>query len=273
MTHDILVLGATGKTGRRVVGALAKAGASVRAASRSGAVRFDWSDPSTWQPALTGATGAYVIAPHDPRAIAPFVEQAEAAGLSHLVLLSGKGLDDIPGDIFTSMHAAEAAVRASSLPWTVLRANNFAQNFSEELWQPGIREGVLALPVDDTPEPFVDVHDIAEVAALVLTSGDAHAGQTYNLTGPEALTFDEAVEKISKALGRPVELVRPSPDEYREILLGAGLPEPVVTELNGMYDAMRKGLLATPTDDVSRLLGRPTTSFDTYVAGALDAWR
>ncbi|HEX7305429.1 NmrA family NAD(P)-binding protein [Lentzea sp.] len=271
MTQEILVLGATGKTGRRVVQALDKTGAAVRAASRSSAVRFDWADESTWQPALSGATAAYVIAPDDPAAAAPFVDQAKTSGV-RLVLLSGKALDEIPHDVFAGMHAAEEAVRASDLPWTILRANNFAQNFSEELWQPGIRAGRLALPVDDTPEPFVDVHDIAEVAALVLTT-EGHEGQTYTLTGPETITFDTAVAKISAALGRPVELARPTPDEYREILLAEGLPEELITELNGMYEAMRKGLLATPTDDVSRLLGREATSFDTYVAGALDAWR
>ncbi|HUQ60837.1 NmrA family NAD(P)-binding protein [Lentzea sp.] len=271
MTQEILVLGATGKTGRRVVDALKAAGATVRAASRSSAVRFDWSDESTWQPALSGTTAAYVIAPHDPAAAAPFVAQAEASGV-RLVLLSGKALDEIPNDVFAGMHAAEAAVRASGLPWTILRANNFAQNFSEELWQQGVRAGRLALPVDDTPEPFVDVQDIAEVAALVLTSED-HDGQTYNLTGPAAITFDTAVAKISSALGRTVELVKLTPDEYRETLLSEGLSENDATELNGMYEAMRKGLLATPTDDVSRLLGREATDFDTYVAGALDAWR
>ncbi|SES18049.1 Uncharacterized conserved protein YbjT, contains NAD(P)-binding and DUF2867 domains [Lentzea xinjiangensis] len=272
MTQEILVLGATGKTGRRVVRALEKSGAGVRAASRSSAVRFDWSDESTWGPALSGVSAAYVIAPYDPAAAAPFVDQARAAGVRHLVLLSGRGLDEIPGTVFAGMHAAEEAVRASDVPWTILRANNFAQNFSEELWQPGIRAGRLALPVDDTPEPFVDVHDIADVAALVLTGG-GHHGRTYELTGPATITFDTAVRKISSALGRTVELVRLTPDEYRESLLSQGVSEEEAAELNGMYDAMRKGLLAPTTDDVSRLLGRPATDFDTYVAGALDAWR
>ncbi|MFD9703749.1 NmrA family NAD(P)-binding protein [Lentzea sp. NPDC059081] len=271
MTQEILVLGATGKTGRRVVNALKNTGAAVRAASRSSAVRFDWSDESTWQPALSGATAAYVIAPHDPALAAPFVRKAETAGV-RLVLLSGRNLDRFPSTVFAGMHAAEEAVRNSSVPWTILRANNFAQNFSEELWHAGIRAGRLALPVDDTPEPFVDVHDIAEVAALTLTT-EGHEGQTYNLTGPDTLTFATAVSKISTALNRPVDLARLTPAEYRDFLLAEGLSEDDATELNGMYDAMRTGLLATPTDDVSRLLGRRPTDFDTYVAGALDAWR
>ena len=272
MTEEILVLGPTGKTGRRVVRTLKAQGVRVREASRSSTLRFDWSDKSTWQPALTGATAAYVLAPYDPSAAAPFVAQAQESGVRRLVLLSGRGLDETPSDVFAGMHAAEEAVRASTLSWTILRANNFNQNFSEEIWQPEIRAGRLSLPVDDTPEPFVDVQDIAEVAALVLTT-EGHSGQTYNLTGPEGITFAAAVAKISAALNRPIELVRLTPAEYRDALLAHGASEHEVTELNGMYEAMRNGLLAAPTTDVSRLLGRPATSFDTYVAGALDAWR
>ncbi|NKE59616.1 NAD(P)H-binding protein [Lentzea sp. PSKA42] len=263
MTQEILVLGATGKTGRRVVRALESAGAKVRAASRSHG--FDWNDESTWKPVLHGVTAAYVIAPEDPALAAPFVELAKASGVRRLVQLSGRGLDETPDEFFQGMRATEEALRASELSWTILRANNFNQNFSEDVWQAEIQAGRLSLPVDDTPEPFVDVQDIAEVAALVLTSG-GHDGQTYNLTGPEAITFTAAVEKISAAAGRPVELVGITPDEYRETLLSQGVPEEVAAELNGMFEGMRNGLMATPTDDVSRLLGRPATSFDTYVA-------
>lgn len=268
MTQEILVLGATGKTGRRVVRALEAAGAKVRAASRSSAHRFDWSDESTWKPVLDGVGAVYVIAPEDPALAAPFVELAKASGVQRLVLLSGRGLDETPEDVFQGMHAAEKAVRGSGLSWTILRANNFTQNFSEEVWQAEVEAGRLSLPVNDVPEPFVDVRDIAEVAALVLLS-DGHDGQIYDLTGPEAITFAAAVEKIALATGRPVELVRLTPEEYRETLLSQGVPEEVVTDLNGMFEGMRNGLLATPTDDVSRLLGRPATCFDAYAA---EAW-
>ncbi|HEX8864526.1 MAG TPA: SDR family NAD(P)-dependent oxidoreductase, partial [Lentzea sp.] len=88
----ILVLGATGKTGRRVVSTLEAAGVDVRSASR--ATGFDWNDPTTWKPFLHGVTAAYVIAPEDPSAAAPFTELAVASGLRRLVLLSGRGLDE-----------------------------------------------------------------------------------------------------------------------------------------------------------------------------------
>ncbi|GGN13072.1 NmrA family transcriptional regulator [Lentzea pudingi] len=265
MTEEILVLGATGKTGRRVVSTLEATGAVVRKASR--ATGFDWNTPSTWKPFLHGATAAYVIAPEDPSAAAPFAEQA--AGLRRLVLLSGRGLDKTPPNVFQGMHAAEKAVREGSVPWTILRANNFNQNFSEQVWQPEIEAGRLSLPADDTPEPFVDVQDIAEVAALALTTDDHH-GQTYDLSGPEGVTFTEAVAKIAAATGRTIELVKLTPAEYREALLALGAPEEVATELNGMFETMRAGHLATPSDDIARLLGRPAKSFDAYVS---ETWR
>ncbi|MCP2200470.1 NmrA family NAD(P)-binding protein [Lentzea flava] len=265
MSHEILVLGATGKTGRRVVRTLEESGAKVRPASRTSAVRFDWSEESTWHPALHGVTAAYVIAPPDPAAATPFVHLAQAEGV-RLVLLSGRGLDEIPDQFFQGMLAAERAVRATDLPWTILRANNFNQNFSEDVWEAEVRAGRLSLPVDDTPEPFVDVQDIAEVAALALLSSGDHDGRTYNLTGPEAITFTAALNKISPT----AELVKLTPAEYRELLLSHGVPEHEADELNAMFEGMRQGLLATPTDDVPRLLGRPATSFDTYVA---TTWR
>lgn len=266
MSQEILVLGPTGKTGRRVVRTLGAAGAQVRAASRSSAIRFNWSDESTWQPALRGVAAAYVIAPYDPASAEPFVRLAKAEGVHRLVLLSGRGLDEAPAEFFQGMRATEEALRASALSWTILRANNFNQNFSEEIWESEVRAGRLSLPVDDTPEPFVDVQDIAEVATLVLTSNGEHDGQTYNLTGPEAITFTDALAKISPT----IELVELTPAEYRESLLSQGVSKEEAAELNAVYEAMRKGLLATPTDDIARLLGRPATSFDTYVA---TTWR
>ncbi|USX48664.1 NAD(P)H-binding protein [Lentzea sp. HUAS12] len=263
MTDDILVLGATGKTGRRVVDSLEAAGVTPRKASR--ATGFDWNDPTTWKQFLHEVTAVYLIAPQDPAHAAQFTDLATTAGVRRLVLLSGRSLDQVPTTFAPGMHAAEAALRTGTTPWTILRANNFSQNFSEEAWT----ADDLALPVDDTPEPFVDVRDIAEVATLALTTDDHH-GQTYDLSGPQALTFDEAVAKISAATGHRKTLTRLTPAEYRSYLLAEGLPEEVATELNALYDAMRAGILATPTDDIARLLGRPATSFDTYVS---DTWR
>lgn len=268
MGMTILVLGATGKTGRRVVRQLRADGNEVRAASRSGEVRFDWDDPQTWAAAVDGAKAVYLIAPEGPGPVEAFVAQAVRAGVERFVVVSGRGIDQAEGRFGPGMVEAERVVAASGVGWTVLRANNFSQNFTEDLWHEPVLAGRLALPLGAVGEPFVDVHDIAEVAALVLTE-DGHSGQVYDLSGPESLTFAEAVRIISEVSGRPIEYVELSPEEYRAESIAAGYPAEVADMLGVMFELMRAGILTAPTDTVEKLLGRPATSFAEY---AVQAW-
>lgn len=259
----ILVLGATGKTGRRVVARLRERGADVRAASRSSETRFDWADQSTWSAAVREIEAVYLIAPEDPALIEPFVRQAVNAGVRRFVVLSGRSMDKAVGRFGAGMSEAERAVRASGVSWTILGSNNFAQNFDEDLWYEPLLAGRLALPAGELREPFVDVEDVAEVAATVLTS-TGHDGRTYELSGPESITFAEAVETIAKVSGRSMSYVALTPAEYREELLAAGLPDEVANELNALFEIMREGHLSALTGDVEQLLGRPPTSFAAY---------
>lgn len=262
----------TGKTGRRLVRTLRATGRRVRAASRSGEVRFDWSRPATWQPALAGASAVYLLAPEDPALAADFVTQAVDSGVGRFVALSGRGIDQI-GDFSPGMVAAEEAVRKSGVQWTILRSNNFSQNFSEDLWRQPLLDGRLALPMGATPEPFVDAQDIADVAATLLTS-PGHHEQVYDLSGPRALTFAAAVATIAEATGRPIRYVQLTPEQYRAELLAEGLPPEVVTAMDVLFAGMRAGHLAEPADGVRRVLGRDPLDFDTYVAraAAAGAW-
>ncbi|MET7280836.1 NAD(P)H-binding protein [Kribbella sp. NPDC005582] len=260
----ILVLGATGKTGRRVVARLRADGVDVRAASRSGEARFDWTDRGSWADAVRDVEAVYLVAPDDPEPIEAFVEQAVTAGVRRFVALSGRGMDKVVGRFGAGMAEAERAVRAAGVGWTILRANNFAQNFTEDMWHEPVLSGRLALPAGDLREPFVDLEDLAEVAAKVLTSSE-HDGQIYNLSGPESITFGEAVETIAKVSGRAVEYVAVTPAEYHAMLVGIGWPAEVADELNDLFATMRAGHLTTPSADVERLLGRPAGSFTAYV--------
>lgn len=272
-TKEILVLGGTGKTGRRLVRVLREAGRTVRAASRSGEVRFDWTQPATWPPALVGASAVYLIAPAEPAAAGEFVAQAVKAGVNRFVVLSGRGLDRIGPDFSPGMAAAEQAVRDSGAEWTVLRANNFNQNFDEDLWRQPLIDGRLALPMGATPEPFIDAQDIADVAARLLTD-DGHHGQVYELSGARALTFAEAVATIAEAAGRTMRYVELTPQEYRAELLAEGYSEADAAALDLLFAGMRAGYLAEPTDTVRRLLGRDPIDFRDYAAraAATGAW-
>ena len=274
--NTVLVLGATGKTGRRVAARLRLRGTPVRAASRSSETPFDWSDPAGWDSALQGVAAVYVVPPSVPGPVHQFVARAQSAGVQRLVLLSGRGADTWGDSTFgLDMRDAEQAVRGSSLEWTVLRPNNFDQNFDEELFHAPVVAGELALPAGDVPEPFIDIEDVADVAATVLAEPGRHAGQVYELTGPRSITFAEAVDLISRAAGRPVTYKQISPAEYTAALVEDGMGEEDAHHLTDMYVLMERGLIAHTTDGVATLLGRQPRTFEDYVlrtavAGAWD---
>ncbi|MER8157578.1 NAD(P)H-binding protein [Streptomyces sp. NPDC094472] len=276
MSNDTtLVLGATGKTGRRILARLRLHGTPVRAASRSSRTRFDWSDPGGWDAALRGIAVAYVVAPRVPGPVHEFVARAGAAGVRRLVLLSGRGSDTWGDSTFgLDMRSAEDAVRGSALEWTVLRPSNFAQNFDEDVFHAPLVAGELALPAGTVPEPFIDAEDVADAAAAVLTETGRHAGRIYELTGPRALTFGQAVELISRASGRPIAYRQVSPAEYTAALVEEGVGEEDAHHVAEMFVLMERGLLAGTTDDLATVLGRAPRTFEDYAvrAAAAGAW-
>ncbi|MEU1946872.1 NAD(P)H-binding protein [Streptomyces sp. NPDC059474] len=276
MSNDTtLLLGATGKTGRRILARLRLRGTPVRAASRSSRTRFDWSDPGGWDAALRGIAVAYVVAPRVPGPVHEFVARAEAAGVRRLVLLSGRGSDTWGDSTFgLDMRSAEDAVRGSALEWTVLRPSNFAQNFDEDVFHAPLVAGELALPAGKVPEPFIDAEDVADAAAAVLTETDRHAGRIYELTGPRALTFGEATRLISRASGRPIAYRQVSPAEYTAALVEEGVGEEDAHHVAEMFVMMERGLLAGTTDDLATVLGRAPRTFEDYVvrAAAAGTW-
>ncbi|ANP52992.1 uncharacterized protein YbjT (DUF2867 family) [Streptomyces griseochromogenes] len=273
---NILVLGGTGKTGRRIARRLRAAGRPVRTVSRtSGDTPLDLDDPTSWGPALDGVTAAYLVEPDlrmstDRQARIPrFVNEAVTMGVRRLVLLSAPraGEEDHP------LHTAEQAVRGSGVEWAVLRPNWFSQNFSEGPWLSGILGGTLTLPTGDGRTPFVDAEDIAAVAASALTE-DRHSGQTYELTGPRAISFGEAAGLIADATGRTIRHVDVAPDAFIEHQLAAGASPDVARLLTEVLVAIGSGSQATLSDDVERALGRPPRSFEDFVteAAASGSW-
>lgn len=276
--NTILVTGATGKVGRRLTARLTEAGHTVRAVSRSTEIRFDWHDASTWAAALEGVTAAYLIPPDEPIPAAAIVAAAEQAGVRRLVAQSGRRIHVLAeavgaGPDAIGMYALQEAVKASAVEWTVLQANNFNQNFSEGDMLGEILAGELSLPVEDTVEPFIDVDDIAEVAAAVLTE-PGHHGKTYELSGPESLTFDAAVDAIAQATGKPIVFQTVSPEEYAAALRAADLPEDLVFFLDAMYRIMREGRIGDVADGVEQVLGREPVAFADWAKGtaAAGAW-
>ncbi|MCP9211401.1 NAD(P)H-binding protein [Streptomyces sp. NEAU-Y11] len=261
----LLVLGGTGKTGRRVAAALRHRGLEPAVASRRGPVRFDWADRATWQPALTGIDAVYVVdsqTPGAPAKVRDFTAVAARAGVRRLVLLSARPWGEMGGDHL----ATEEAVRASGLRWTILRPTWFAQNFTELDFFASLlgQQGELRLPTGDGREPFVDLDDLADVAAEALTD-DRHSGQTYVLSGPRSLSFAEAVGEIARATGRPLRFVPVTEEAYRADLVAAGYEDSVIDEVITVLRHIREERGATVTDGVYQALGRSPRDFSAYV--------
>lgn len=267
----ILVLGATGKTGRRVAARLAARGIPTRLGSRNAEPAFDWEDPASWPAVIDGARSAYVsyypdlAVPGAKETVGAFAELAVERGLSRLVLLAGRGEREA--------EEAEDAVRASGAELTVLRATWFAQNFSEDYMRESLLEGGLYLPAGSVPEPFVDADDIADVAVAALTE-PGHVGETYVLTGPRALTFAEAVAEISDAVGRPIEFAPISLEEFSAGAAEQGVPPEFVSLLEYLFSEVLDGRNTPVEDGVERALGRSPRDFTQYAreTAASGAW-
>ena len=263
-----LVLGGTGKTGRRVVERLAARGRTARVGSRRGSPPFDWEDQATWAPALRNAGAAYITyypdlaIPGAADAIGSFVDRALEHGVQRLVLLSGRGEQEA--------QRAEEVLRSSGTDWTILRASWFAQNFSESFLGDAVQAGEVVLPAGDVPEPFIDADDIADVAVAALTE-DGHAGRLYEMTGPRMLSFPEAVRAIAGATGREIRYVQVFPEEFASALSEQGLPAPLVWLLNYLFTTVLDGRNASLADGVRRALGREPRDFAEYVRNAAAA--
>jgi len=266
----ILVLGASGKTGRRVAERLTAAGCPVRAASRSGETRFDWQDQTTWAPALVGVGAVYITYypdlafPGAADTVGTFADLAVANGVKRLVLLSGRGEE--------AARQAELRVEESGADWTLVRCAFFNQNFSET-FPDAVRYGVLSLPGGTTAEPFLDADDIADVVFAALTD-DRHIGQLYELTGPRLLTFTEAAAELSTALGRRVQYLPVTPEEYASELVTYGLSEEEAVGIAELFAEVLDGRNAYLTDGVQQALGRPPRDFADFAraAAATGVW-
>ena len=267
----ILVLGGTGKTGRRVVERLKARGVPVRVGSRSGEPAFDWDSQDTWASALQSVRSVYLTyqpdlaVPGADDVIRSFATSAAANGIRRLVLLSGRGEEEA--------RACEQIVQNSGADWTILRSSWMCQNFDEGYALEQVLSGEVALPAGNVGEPFVDADDIADVAVAALTE-EGHVGQLYELTGPRLLTFAEAIEEIANATGRQIRYVQISPEQYTSALTEHGVPAEFVQLLNYLFTTVLDGRNAHLTDGVQRALGREPRDFTAYArdAAATGVW-
>jgi uncharacterized protein YbjT (DUF2867 family) len=270
-TKATLVLGGTGKTGRRVAKRLTARGLPVRIGSRSGEHPFDWEDQATWAPALSNVGSVYVSyypdlgVPGAATQVGSFAQLAVERGVRRLVLLSGRGEE--------GAQLGEQAVMDSGADWTIVRATWFNQNFSEGNFLDLVLSGEVALPAGDVGEPFVDADDIADVAVAALTE-DGHVGQLYEVTGPRLLTFAQAVGEIARAASREIRYVPISMKQFTSVLTEQDVPADFVWLLTYLFTEVLDGRNAHLTDGVQRALGREPHDFADYArdAAASGVW-
>jgi len=270
-TPLILLTGGTGTTGRRIADRLRARGVAIRVASRSGTPALDWDQPDTWPAVLDGATAAYIA--YSPDIAMPgaadivdrFCRVAVDAGVEHLVLLAGRGEPEA--------EVAEQHVRDSGARWTIVRASWFAQNFSEGMLLDATRSGTIVMPARDVGEPFVDVEDIADVAATALVE-PGHDGRTYDVTGPRLLTFTDAAAELSAAAGRPITFVEVSPAEFVAEAVAEGLPIELADWIVTLCAVVLDGRNEYLGQGVQQALGRAPRDFRDFAvrAAAEGAW-
>jgi uncharacterized protein YbjT (DUF2867 family) len=275
----ILVTGATGLNGRELLHRLSARGVPARALVRSitraeelsslpkvEIVEGDMARPETLAGALRGVSRAMLISSSDPAMLdvqSNFIDAARKAGVQHVVKLSGIMPELDSPFRFARMHGEiEQRLEASGMAFTHLRAGEFMPAYFRQA--PSIvAKGALFLPMENAKIASIDVGDIAEVAATVLTSS-GHEGKIYPLTGPEALTMAEVAEKLSTVTGKTIRYVNIAPEDAKRAQLAAGMPPYMADALAELFAERRKGKEAQVSPVVQMILGRRPVSFDEF---------
>ncbi len=292
MNHPVLITGATGMVGSRVVKGLRRAGVPVRVATRHPmpvsegdrdrpdialveTIRFDFTDPDTWAAAFDGVKIAVIVRPphvsNAGRDMVPALEAARDAGVQHMVLLSLQGVEGAP---FVPHAKLEAWIRMSGLNWTFVRPSFFMENLSG-LHAPDVRErDRIVVPAGRGRTSFVAAADVAAVAIAALTDPDAHQDVVWTPTGSEALTYDEFADALAVALGRDIAYARPGVWRYaahaRRVL---GLPWAMVGVTAALYTVARLGKAAGVTDDVREVTGNAPVTVQQWSAEHAEVWK
>lgn len=271
----VLVTGATGHVGAAVIDALAARGLPWCAADLSRRDRFlDYQDPSTWDDALEGCDALFLVRPssvdHMESTILPFLDAALARGIGHVVFLSVLGAEknrQVPH------HAIERHLRDKNVSYTFLRPGFFAQNLGLAYRADIADDGRLFLPAGRGRVAFVDVRDVAELAALVFEDPDPHRGAVYACTGSEALSFEEAARLMSDVVHRPIRYEAASVGNYVRHLRTRGMPLAQISVQTVLHVGLRSGELEVIDETLGELLGRAPRTLASYVRENAELWR
>ncbi|MBL0881770.1 MAG: SDR family oxidoreductase [Chitinophagaceae bacterium] len=274
----ILVTGATGTFGNNIAKALLKKGIAIKAASFDHTeklkeilgkevitTKYDLNDPSSFDQLLEGVKSIYLVAPSGSHQfseqIIPLLLKAKEYSVEHIVLTTVLGADANPN---SSHYKAEKALKESGIPYTIMRPNFIFQNFiNYDLW--AIKKGMIYLPTGDGTTSYNDIRDVAQAIANVFEYPHPHYGKTYSITGAEALSHKKMAEIFTTVLGRPIQNVNPTEEEYKQTLYDFGIPQPMVDFLAVLYSYIKLNYFKTVTPDLEFLLQRKPIAFHEFV--------
>ena len=285
MAHTILVTGATGTVGSEVLRLLkGRDGIQVRAALRNlqkkdsvagpnvEPVLLDYDKPATFAAACQGADAIFIVPPFSPNGVEQakaFIDAARAAGVRHVVKLSViRSIGDIT--VRRWHEAINDHLKKSGMTWTILLPGGFMQNFVETA-APG-PDGNLYAPAGDSASAFIDVRDIAEVAAKALTE-PGHVGREYTLTGPADVSYAEVAAMMSEASGRAIRFVDVPESAARQGMLAAKMPEWVVDAILEIHAAARGKHGSEITTTVADVVGHPSRTFREFARDYAASWK
>ncbi|WP_448250553.1 NmrA family NAD(P)-binding protein [Thalassotalea agariperforans] len=267
--EKVLIIGATGKTGRRVCQLLSELLPSdkIKAASRSAEIHFDWQDNKTWSKALDQTSHVYLTYSPDlavPSAIqhiSTFCNLAKKKNIKHITILSGRGEP--------AAQACEDILINSGINWTIIRASWFNQNFSDGFFNSFIHNGLICLPVNAVKEPFIDIDDIAEIACQSFID-PKHSNKLYEVTGPELLTFSDIAKLFSEVLNKEVKFEQLTQATFESEMSAAQVPEDIISLLNFLFTEVLDGRNEYITNGVEQALGRKPKSFRAFIKANID---
>jgi uncharacterized protein YbjT (DUF2867 family) len=280
--HVIVIIGSRSKIGSALTQRLVEQGAAVRVLARTGeavvdgveTVTGDLADRQSLDQAFKGADRVFLLsspAPDDVTWHSNAVDAARAADVRHLVRSSVLGADSGSAARMARQHGVnDEYLAASGLPYTILRPNYFQQNVTEIIAPSVGADGAFYSSVGDARISMVDTDDVAAVAATVLLDPERHAGRTYELTGPQALSYDDVATTLAASFGRPVSYVDVPADASRQAMLGFGMDPWTVEAVVELYDSYRQsgrdGFAVAVTDTVQQLTGRAPSTLENLLA-------
>jgi uncharacterized protein YbjT (DUF2867 family) len=287
MNQKILVTGATGNIGSALIANLRQSAraADVVAATHAGGRNIegvtsravDYADPLSLQKAMEGIGTVFLLLPLAETMVTwtkNAVDAAKKAGVQHIVRLSGVGADaNSPYLILRAHGEVDDYVKASGIAYTILRPVSFMQNFVTYQSHSIKQNGAYYLPQGDGKVAYIDVRDIGEVAAAIVQAPSAHQGKTYTLTGPVALSNEEAAHTIANAIDKPVQYINVPDEAAIQAMQNMGIPKWNVDALSSLNVLIRNGHSSQISGDVSKVLGRPARTFDAFTKEHAAAWK